>query len=127
MQFESFIFLCICFFIILFFFANKYCHVSAYVWREKYVGELNSLIFLQLAPFTIHVQHVHLERMARHKAGIVHDLGSSPRSYKFPYYFSKAIPMCFKVAGASYSLTIYPYTRPVRSDQGHGFKEHATP
>ena len=59
--------------------------------------------------------------------GTVHDLGSSPRSYKFPYYFSKAIPMCFKVADASYSLTIYPYTRPVRSDQGHGFKEHATP
>ena len=56
--------------------------------------------------------------------GTVHDLGSNPRSYKFPYYFSKAIPMCFKAADASCSFIIYPYTRLAYSDPRLGIDEH---
>ena len=59
--------------------------------------------------------------------GMIHDLGSSPRSYKFPYHFSKAIPMRFSNVGIPRILNDQTYTRPKRSNQRHRFKGHAAP
>ena len=58
--------------------------------------------------------------------GMIHDLGSSPRSYKFPYYFSKATPMRFSNVGVPYAFLIQAATRPTNSNQRRGCKEHAT-
>ena len=54
----------------------------------------------------------------------VHDLGSSPRSYIFPYYFAITIPMQLQHKSIPYVLQIQVYTRPRDSDQGLRIEEH---